>query len=268
MKYIVIKLGGSIAEELPASFFADLVTLQNKYQLQPVLVHGGGPKINEALLQHDIAVSFHQGLRISSPEVVDTAEMVLSGHINKLIVKKIIEGGGSGFGFSGVDGRCFTVQPVEEADKLGFVGEITAVNTDIIKVIAEAGHIPVISPISADAQGATYNVNADTAAGACAAALDAPVVFVSNIPGVMNRNDEESYVYPILSDQQIEQLIEDTVITDGMIPKVRAAVNCLNGNCKEAVILNGHKEHILISFAEKEDCGTKIVKEVPAYVNY
>lgn len=268
MKYLVIKLGGSIAEELPESFFADLVKLRTEFQLQPVLVHGGGPKINEALLQQNISVSFHQGLRISTPEVVETAEMVLSGHINKSIVKKIAAVGGSGFGFSGVDGNCFTVEPVPEAETLGNVGHVTAVDTKVIQLIAEAGHIPVISPISADKDGKTLNVNADTAAGACAEALQANIIFVSDIPGVMNGKKSSKYVYPSLSAAEAEKLIAEDIITDGMIPKVRAAVNCLSENCIESVILDGHEQHILLSYAAKKTCGTKIVKEVPAYAEH
>ncbi|SDN33888.1 acetylglutamate kinase [Alkalicoccus daliensis] len=261
MNFLVLKLGGSIAEQLPDSFYTDLVKLQANFSIYPIIVHGGGPEINEALEKNQIPVSFNQGLRVSSKEVVRTAETVLSGKVNKAIVKKIIGAGGNAFGFSGVDGKCFTAELSPESEEIGYVGNIADVNSGLIKLIAQSGSIPVISPISLDKQGTTLNVNADEAAGACAAALHADIIFVSDIPGVMNTKSRESYIYETLTEKDIDSLIASDIITGGMIPKVKSAAASLGDTGNEAVILNGYEENILISYASKEFSGTRIMKE-------
>lgn len=267
LKFVVLKIGGSIAEELPESFYADLAKLHKSYSLFPVVVHGGGPEINEALKRNKVQVNFHQGLRVSSPAVVNTAETVLSGKVNKMLVKKILKAGGNAFGFSGVDGKCFTAELVNNSSELGFVGNIVQVNTSLLKVIAEAGQIPVISPISLDASGTTLNINADEAARACADALNADIIFVSDIPGIMNYQKNDSFTYECLTEKEIDNLIETQVITDGMIPKVKSAAACLNGSGNQAVILNGYDKNVLISYANKEFSGTRIIKEEAAHVH-
>jgi acetylglutamate kinase len=267
MKYLIIKIGGSIISELPESFFESIVKLKNEGTYCPVIVHGGGPKINEMLQCMQIESTFHNGLRISSPEVVDTAGMVLSGDINKKIVAKLLHAGGWGFGFSGIDGAVLQAEPEDSSGNLGNVGKITVVDTELISLLCRKGYIPVISPISYGIKDDTvYNVNADSAASACASALGGNIVFVSDIPGVMNKKINESFIYSQLTEAEVNDLIAENVITGGMIPKVQAALMCLQKEVKETVILNGWEEGAIDTYAQGGVSGTRIVKEEVTYV--
>jgi acetylglutamate kinase len=265
MTYLVIKLGGSIISRLPDLFFQNIAELKEKYGCCPVIVHGGGPKINEALEQKKTEIIFHDGLRVSTPEVVETAEMILSGHYNKQIAAKLYQAGGRAFGFSGVDGACMKAEPVKPDGSIGNVGKITQVDGQLIELLCREGYIPVISPISIGQDGTVYNVNADTAAGAVASALHANIIFVSDIPGVMNRHISSTHVYSRLTASETASLIEEEVITGGMIPKVQAALSCLQENVKETVILNGFDSSSLLTYASGGECGTKIMKEEVTY---
>ena len=168
MKYAVIKCGGSVLENLPKSFYEDVVKLHQSGEWAPVIVHGGGPLITSLLKTLHVETTFVNGLRVTNHEVLDVVEMVLSGSVNKQVVRNLIEAGGKALGVSGVDGMLLKARPVNEAKTIGFVGEVTEVNKKIIEDIADQGFIPVISPIGIDSSSQRYNINGDVAAAAVA----------------------------------------------------------------------------------------------------
>ncbi len=265
MTYLVIKLGASIISRLPEIFCRNLTELKEKYGCCPVIVHGGGPKINEVLEQKQTEIIFRDGLRVSTPEIVETAEMVLSGYYNKKIAAKLHKAGGRAFGFSGVDGACMKAEPVQPDGSIGNVGKIKKVDTHLIELLCREGYTPVISPISIGEDGTVYNVNADTAAGAVASSLHSNIIFVSDIPGIMNHQISSTHVYSRLTESETTSLIDEEVITGGMIPKVKAALSCLETNVKETVILDGFDRDALHTYASGGECGTKIMKEEVTY---
>jgi acetylglutamate kinase len=183
MNYIVIKCGGSVLENLPKSFYEDVISLHQKGEWTPIIVHGGGPLINKLLKNLNVETSFVNGLRVTNHEVLNIVEMVLSGSVNKQVVRNIIEADGSAFGVSGVDGSLLKAIPTSD-ESLGFVGEVVEVNTAIIESIVNQGHIPVVSPIGIGADGQRYNINGDVAASAVAKALGANLCFISDITGI------------------------------------------------------------------------------------
>lgn len=259
METVVLKVGGSILQKLPASFYKTIVQLKKSGQFQPVIVHGGGPEITQTLEKMDVKSDFVHGLRVTTQEVLEVVELVLSGKINKEIVTNIHKTGGSGLGFSGVDGALLKVQPADKSGQLGFVGEVTEVNTSWIKLIMENEGIPVISPIGIDAAGQHYNINGDTAAGAVAEALNAKLALISDIPGVLEEVSGEKLLHSKLTQAEIEEKITAGIIYGGMIPKVRSALKALSGGVKEAVILNGLTPDDLKAYIEGKQVGTKIV---------
>lgn len=295
-KYMVIKCGGSVLEQLQASFYEQIVQIAQSRSVQPIIVHGGGPFISEALQQHGVETMFANGLRVTTREVLDTVEMVLSGATNKQIVRQLFKAGGIGFGISGVDGHLLKAKPSLQSEQLGFVGEVHSVNHELLQSICAAGYIPVVSPIAMDEAGQHYNVNADSAAAAIAQALQSSLLFVSNIPGVYregavgtgethqytqatrpgqpeqtgqtggtkrsdkhDRDDENRSIYTQLTVEDIEALIRRQVITGGMIPKVRAATKAFKEAGSEVTIISGLEQNSLIHFCEGKNIGTKIV---------
>lgn len=259
METVVLKVGGSILEKLPSSFFETIVQLKASGKFQPVIVHGGGPEITQTLEKMHVETNFVDGLRVTTKEVLDVVELVLSGSINKEIVTHIHKAGGSGLGLSGVDGALLKVRPVDVSGKLGFVGEVEEVNTSWITLIMENGGIPVISPIGIDEAGQHYNVNGDTAAAAVAKSLGAKLALISDIPGVLEDVEGQKYVHPRLTKLDIEAKIASGVIYGGMIPKVKSALQALTGGVKESIILNGLQAEDLRTYIEGKQVGTKIV---------
>ena len=257
MNYLVIKCGGSVFEALPQSFYADIVNLFNTKEWIPVVVHGGGPLINSLLGKLGIETHFVNGLRVTTNELLDVVEMVLSGSVNKKVVRHLTEVGGKAFGISGVDGHLLSAQMIEP--ELGFVGEVVKVNHGLISQIALQGYIPVISPIGIDENGQRYNINGDIAASAIAKALSAKLCLVSDIPGILIEECGEKKVLERASKKEVEQLIENGTITGGMIPKVKAAIDGLEHAVPEVVILNGMEKHSLLDFSLGKKIGTKLV---------
>lgn len=256
----VMKCGGSTLEELPDSFYSDLVELQNK-GIQPVIVHGGGPAISENLSKLGIETKFVNGLRYTSEEVLDVVEMVLSGSINKKIVRRIGQSGGKVIGLSGVDGGLIQAKPVTNAAEVGLVGEVTQVNASLIQGVTELGYLPVIAPVGIDVSGQRYNINADTAAGAVASELGVKqMIVVTDVPGILKSVNGEKKVLESVSVQQIEDMIQTGEIYGGMIPKVRAAVACISGKVSEVVIVDGSEPNVLGKVLAGEKIGTKIVR--------
>lgn len=245
----VLKCGGSTLDQLPASFYEELIQLKRD-GYDPVIVHGGGPAISNTLKSLNIEPHFIDGLRVTDEPTLQVVEMVLIGQTNKQIVKKLQ---GYGFGLSGMDGSLIEASKMD--GPLGFVGQIEQIQPQIIQKISEMGYIPVIAPLGIDEQGQSYNINADTAAGAIASALEvSQLIVVTDVPGVM----EDGQVLPELTVEKVNQLIKNGVITGGMIPKVKAAMDALRA-AEQVVIIDPSN---LTQAVQGEMVGTKIIGKV------
>lgn len=256
----VMKCGGSTLAALPTSFFEDLRDLQAE-GITPVIVHGGGPAISDNLAKLGIETEFVNGLRKTTEAVLDVVEMVLAGSINKQIVRLIQGTGAAAIGLSGVDGGLIQAKPVSNSAEVGHVGDVTQVEAAIIEGIVNLGYMPVIAPVGVDAAGQRYNINADTAAGAVASHLGVDrMIVVTDVPGIMKNVDGEKKVLPSVTVQQIEDMIQSGEIYGGMIPKVRAAIKCIQGKVKEVVIVDGSEPKILSRVLKGEVMGTRIVR--------
>ncbi|AXI08648.1 acetylglutamate kinase [Oceanobacillus sp. 143] len=261
MNVIVLKLGGSIMAKLPESFYKILVELKRSGQCEPIIVHGGGPEINQTLKRMQVESTFIDGLRVTTKEVLNVAEMVMSGSINKKIVTDLLKAGTAAIGISGVDNSLLQTEPIDETGKMGYVGKVINVNTSLLTHLMNHGSIPVISPIGIDAKGQHYNINGDIAAAAVASAIKGNLVLISDIPGVMEDVNNESIIHKQLTETKIEALITAGVIHGGMIPKVRSALQGLAGGVEESVIINGLSPTDLKRYIQGEEVGTKIIKE-------
>ncbi|HLF58378.1 MAG TPA: acetylglutamate kinase [Alphaproteobacteria bacterium] len=252
----VIKYGGHAMgdPELARLFARDVVLLQ-QVGIRPVVVHGGGPQIGTMLERLKIKSSFVDGLRVSDKETVGIVEMVLSGTINKDIVRTIFEAGGTAIGLSGKDGGMIEARKlqrtvrdedsnIEKVLDLGFVGEPTLVRRHMLATLEAADIIPVIAPLGLGADGETYNINADTAAGAVAAALQATrLLLLTDVVGVL---DKDKRLIPELSVETAQALIADGTISGGMIPKVETCIEAVQSGVEAAVIIDGRVPHALL----------------------
>ena len=256
--YFVIKCGGSILNQLPDEFYLDLVAMK-KQGYHPVLVHGGGPEISGVLDKLSIQTTFVDGLRVTTDEMVDTVEMVLSGKVNKQLVRKIHRAGAKAVGISGLDGKMFTCK--QSVEELGRVGEVTHVDKSLIEQLSHAGYIPVISPISMDEAGESLNINGDEAASAVARALHADICLVSDTPGVYEEIDGKNVVFRTLDKRKITSLIAEGTIFGGMIPKVKGALAALSDEVSSVIILDGREENALLKAVAHESIGTRIVRK-------
>ena len=264
----VIKYGGhAMGERELADQFAQDIGLLKQVGIHPVVVHGGGPQIGAMLDRLSIDSEFIDGLRVTSKATVEVAEMVL-GSICKSIVADIQAAGGKAIGLSGKDGGLVTatkvdrkaVDPTSNIEKvidLGFVGEPTAVDISLLTMCIEGGNIPVISPIASGTDGNTYNINADTMAGAIAGALGARRFFLlTDVPGVLNKEGE---MLTELDHAAIDALIEDGTISGGMLPKVETCLKAAEKGVNGAVILDGRVKHaILLEIFTERGAGTLI----------
>jgi acetylglutamate kinase len=253
----VVKYGGAAMEEegLKKEFAKDMALL--KYVgINPVIVHGGGPKINKFLKDLNIPSQFVDGLRVTDEKTLEIAEMVLSGSVNKEIVKNIHDMGGKAIGLSGKDGRLLLAKKVKGKD-IGLVGEIVGVDVSIIKDISKHGYIPVIAPIADGVDGKSYNINADTAAGSIAKALSAEkLILLTDVAGVL---DTEGNLISSLKKSEIETLIKNKTVSGGMIPKVGCCIDAIEGGVEETHILDGRIPHaILLEVFTDSGIGTQI----------
>jgi acetylglutamate kinase len=268
-KTIVVKYGGHAMGDtaLGASFARDIVLLK-QIGIHPVVVHGGGPQIGQMLARLKIQSSFIDGLRVTDKATVEIVEMVLSGSINKEIVGLINGACGMAIGLSGKDGGLMTARKltrtvrdpcsrIEQALDLGFVGEPVAVNIKVLKLLEAANIIPVVAPIALGEQGETYNINADTAAGAIAAALSATrLLMLTDTAGVL---DHDKKVMPEISVEAARTMIANGTIYGGMIPKVETCLAAVEDGVEAAVILDGRKPHaILVELLSSAGAGTLI----------
>ena len=255
---IVIKYGGAAMrdEELREAFARDVVLL--KYVgMNPVIVHGGGPEITYYMEKMGMEVKFVEGLRVSDAETVEIAKMVLLGKINSDILTRLNRHGQPAVGLGGEDGSLFEVKPVAQAADVGFVGEIASVNVDVIDHIAE-DYVPVIASVGTDRDGASYNINADEAAGKVAAAMPAhKAIFLTDVDGWLRDPDDP--------DSRISQATADEVraaldgVEGGMRPKLTACVNAIAGGVEATHIVDGRRPHtLLLELFTDAGIGTKI----------
>ena len=250
---VVIKCGGSVLDELSESFFDSLQELKNKGK-SIVIVHGGGPEIGKLLKQLNVPSEFVHGLRKTTKEVLEVAEMILAGKVNKQLVSLLQKNGLKAIGLSGIDAGLLEAKPVN-VNQLGYVGEVVDVNVSFLEQLLSSDYIPVIAPIGFDKHGQKYNINADTAAGAVAQALEAKhLLFVTDVPGILQNGKvvERTTVTSIL------EMINDGTIYGGMIPKVKAAIESIAGPLQEVIIVSGKTSFYS---ASGEISGTKIMKE-------
>jgi acetylglutamate kinase len=254
----VVKYGGhAMGDPALAHEFALDIVLLKAVGINPVVVHGGGPQIGAMLKKLGVESKFVDGLRVTDKETAQIAEMVLSGSINKELVGWITGAGGKALGISGKDGGLVTAQKVERDIDLGFVGEPETVDITIIETACAAGMIPVIAPIAAGADGATYNINADTMAGAIAAALGAKRLFLlTDVAGVL---DKDKNLLTDLTPADIARLQAEGTISGGMIPKLETCVHAVEAGCEAAVVLDGRIPHaMLLEFFTSRGAGTLI----------
>ena len=267
-KTFVIKFGGNamVDSALSHSFALDIILL-NYVGIRPVIVHGGGPQIGEFMDRVGMKTEFVNGLRVTDRNAIDIVEMVLVGKINKEIVGHINQNGGKAVGLSGKDGNLLMAEKIWLKDRndpskkvdIGMVGEVKAVNPNVINTLDTDQFIPVIAPLGAGKDGETYNINADTAAGEIASALKAEkLILLTDVEGVKDKNDK---LFSTLTEQETEKAIETGEISGGMIPKVNCCCKALDKGVSKAHIIDGRVEHaVLLEIFTDVGIGTQIVK--------
>jgi len=248
-KTVVVKFGGNAiagtSDHDALSLFAEDIVLMHTVGIRPVVVHGGGPQINEMLTRLNIESSFANGLRVTDAATMEVVQMVLNGQVNPQIVSAINTHGNVAVGLSGEDGR--TLQCVPRDPALGFVGDIERVRTHVIDGLLADGLVPVLSTVGVDVDGQPYNVNADTAAGAIAEALSAEkIIYLTDIAGLRKDIDDASSLIQRISVTDLGSLIADGTISGGMIPKIESCMQAVKGGVKSAHILDGRIAHVLL----------------------
>lgn len=266
---VVVKYGGHamVDQELAKKFARDMVMLK-LCGIHPVVVHGGGPQINRLLDKLQVKSEFREGLRVTDKDTMEVVEMVLAGSINKSIVGLIQAAGGRAVGISGKDGNLliaerFTKIKVnaetgkEERIDFGYVGEPHRVNTDILRTIIKSDAIPVIAPVGVGPEGESYNINADTAAGAIATALSAKrLLLLTDVAGVLDKNKELIHELTLAG---IPKLISEGTITGGMIPKIESCVSVVESGVEGVIILDGRVPHsVLLELFTPHGVGTRV----------
>ncbi|CAB4590504.1 unannotated protein [freshwater metagenome] len=246
---VVVKYGGNAlagtSEHDALALFAEDIVLMHAVGIRPVVVHGGGPQINEMLARLNIESSFANGLRVTDAATMEVVQMVLNGQVNPQIVSAINKLGNIAVGLSGEDGR--TIQVTQRNEELGFVGEIERIRTHVIEGLLTDGLVPVLSTVGVDANGTSYNVNADTAAGAIAEALRAEkIVYLTDIAGLRRDINDAMSLIQRISINDLQSLIDDGTISGGMIPKIESCMQAVRGGVKSAHILDGRIAHVLL----------------------
>lgn len=261
-KTIVIKYGGNamINDNLTQTVINDII-LMKCIGINPIIVHGGGPDISNTLTKMNHESKFINGLRYTDETTISVAQMVLAGKVNKDLVKLIEINGGKALGLSGIDGSLIKAKKLEKDVDLGYVGEITSVNTDLLKIAMDSGYIPVISSIAiGESDSNSYNINADTCASKIAASLKAEkLILLTDVPGVMTDPSDPSTLISTLRLHQIPKLTVDKIIKGGMIPKINCCVESVRLGVKKAHIIDGRTPHsILLELLSEKGIGTEI----------
>ncbi|NER37057.1 MAG: acetylglutamate kinase [Oscillatoria sp. SIO1A7] len=244
---VVVKYGGAAMKDsdLKDQVMRDLVFL-SCVGVRPVLVHGGGPEINSWLAKLNIEPQFKDGLRVTDAATMDVVEMVLVGRVNKEIVALINTAGGKAVGLCGKDGNLIKARP-HDKEGIGFVGEVSTVDTKVLETLANSGYIPVVSSVAVDATGQSYNINADTIAGEIAAALDAEkLILMTDTAGILIDYKDPSTLLTQLDIKKARELIQTGVVSGGMIPKVNCCVRSLAQGVRAAHIIDGRIPHALL----------------------
>ncbi len=260
-KIVVIKYGGNamVNEQLKQQVMED-ITLLWLIGVKVVLVHGGGPEINETMSRLGKQAKFVDGLRVTDKETVDIVQMVLAGKINKTLVNLIQMKGGHAVGLSGIDGGIIEATMKNQA--LGYVGQITKVRTQPITDLLETNYIPVISTVASDRQGNVYNINGDTAAAFIAGALGAErLIMMTDIAGILKDRNDPSTLIPRITVREARALYDSGIISGGMIPKVDCCIEALERGVNNVVIMDGRIPHsILMELLTNEGAGTMVTK--------
>lgn len=257
----VIKYGGAaMGENGSAAQVMQDIVLMHCVSIRPVIVHGGGPEISELMKRLGKQPQFVNGLRITDAETMELVEMALTGKTNPRLVALIQQQGGRAIGISGKDGGLIRARKIESEVDLGFVGEVESIQPRVLHAILEAGYIPVVSPIGMGADGATYNLNADFAAGALAGALEASkFILMTDVPGVLSDPDDPNSLISELTREQARRMLENGRVSGGMIPKLQACLTALENGCPRAHIIDGRIPHaLLIEVFTDEGIGTMI----------
>ncbi len=258
-KTIVLKYGGAAMdnEALQKAVATDVVLLKF-VGINPVVVHGGGKKITEWLDKLKIETEFIDGIRKTSAEAMEVTEMVLTGKVNKTIVNLINQAGGKAMGLSGKDGSLIKGRKIDE-EKLGFAGEVTEINPDAVRAAIKEGYIPVISSVGFDDNNDSLNINADYVAAEIAKSIKAEkLVFLSNVEGILDKNNE---VIKQITTSEVDTLIEQKVISGGMLPKIKSCVESINEGVNNVHIISGEITHsILLELFTDYGIGTMIKK--------
>ncbi|MFM7382591.1 MAG: acetylglutamate kinase [Microcystaceae cyanobacterium] len=244
---VVIKYGGAAMKDsqLKDKVIRDIVFMAS-VGMRPVVIHGGGPEINSWLDKLGIEPKFKDGLRVTDAPTMDVVEMVLVGRVNKELVSLINQAGGQAVGLCGKDGSLVTARPMTNKD-VGFVGEVSTINPRLVESMVKSGYIPVISSVAADEFGQAYNINADTFAGEIAAALGAEkLILLTDTRGILRDYKDPSTLVTKIDIQQARELIQEGVVSGGMIPKVNCCVRSLAQGVRAAHIIDGRLPHALL----------------------
>lgn len=265
-KCVVVKYGGNamLNEDLTKKILQD-ITLLKYVGVNPIVVHGGGPEINKLLAALNIKSQFHNGLRITDEATMEVVQMVLTGKINKEITAKLNVLGGKAIGLCGKDANLIEVvkKPPKDGVDLGYVGEITDINVKLLKFLSEDEYIPVIAPVGVDKDGKSYNINADTVAGAVAARLGAEkLMFLTDVDGIRKDPADAGSLLTHITEEEIMGMISNGEIEGGMIPKAMGCIKAIDNGVKRAHILNGTIEHpILLEIFTKQGIGTMVTTD-------
>ncbi len=262
-KTVVVKYGGSaMTDPRIRTSTAEDVVLMKYVGMNPIVVHGGGPAINGMLKRLALESKFHQGRRITDDAAIEVVEMVLAGSVNKDIVTLLNQAGGQAVGLSGKDANLLHASKIvfEDGSDIGHVGQIVNVHVRILNVLCAAGIIPVIAPIATDSEGGTWNINADTAAGEVAAALQAEkLVFLTDTPGVLRDKDDPDTLIHHLRCGELAQLTREGIVAGGMIPKIDACIKALDSGVSRTHIIDGRVPHaLLLEFFTDKGLGTLV----------
>jgi len=258
-KIVVIKYGGNamVDQELKQAVMDDIVLL-SLIGIKVVLVHGGGPDINDTMRQMGLEPRFVGGLRYTDEETIKVVQMVLAGKTNKELVSLLQRSGGRAVGLCGLDGDLIHAKKLESDPDLGYVGDIVGINTDIITDQLACGYIPVVATVAYDTDGSTYNINADTAAARIAAELGAEnLILMTDIRGLLRDKDDESTLIPSVHISEVPSLVNEGIISGGMIPKIESCVEAVRRGVRKTFIIDGRIPHsILIEMMTDEGIGT------------
>ena len=261
-KVVVVKYGGNamIDETLKEQVMEDIVLLW-LIGVKIVLVHGGGPEINDLMQKLGKKAEFVNGLRVTDKETVDIVQMVLCGKVNKTLVNLLESKGGKAVGLSGMDGRL--IEAAVKDERLGYVGKITNIHIDPVTDLLEKGYIPVISTVGCDKDGNTYNINGDTAAAHIAGALHAErLIMMTDIAGILRDKDDPETLIPEVTVEEAAELQSEGVISGGMIPKVECCIEALRHGVENVIIMDGRVPHsILMELLTDEGAGTMVTAD-------